>query len=441
MAGLKKDDYTLLIVESPSVAQIIDTLQIPALQVWSSKGYCWRPHYNPKSGRLEKRVNPDQIKDRTELKSLARWTNNIIVATDTDPSGVFLAEAVRSYLKQHSIKRGYLSSLTAEGVARTIRNAEPMLPDDYRRLERRMKVRRILNRQNELRWIKLSTLALFRKSSYPLRYVDDKGRCWHLISDDNNSLNSRTVSNPEQWHPEPAPPPTTLCLLNTARKSQETFSFAQDNLNHTFTACATAGFPISYPRTSARGWFTATWNYLTNRMQKEKRVEHLLPAALRTVCPDTYPHDALYVLHPSGHTPGEVRPELRRDHYLIYKKLYHLTRQALASIPNILPEPETSMNPVITTSGWCHFLDNCFACSPSSIGKVTDQLTEEDFIHLPTGSDQIQPGGNFEKMASATDLPLTSELITTLTQLIRSDEVNDRELADCAIELRNCCKI
>lgn len=428
-------DQTLLIVESPSVARIIDSLHLPALQTWSSNGYCWKPYYNPKTGNLEPRVNPRQTEDRNQLKKLARWANRIIVATDTDPSGVFLAEAVRRFLKHHVLHRGYLTTLSRAGINHTVKNTSTLGKEDFDILQRRSYVRNRLCKSDELLWIRLSTIAFFTQNPYPLRFVDRKQRYWRCTDPDATGNIPVTVHNPEAWYPEPFSPPTTLCLLNSLDGCGNSFASAQNELEKAFVTSAREGFPISYPRSASGGWYYNSWLALISQLQKLHPAENLLPASLWSVCDEAEPHEALHVLNPADHSPAEVRPYVTRSHYLIYEKLHQHTVRALSAVPNSHPDPQDRLTPVQTTANWIRYLAASHACSPSSIGKITDRLLTGQLITIPSGSDEIYPGPHFDTWRNSVNPENTRQLIAALGNAVSASDTSQAHIKECTDEL------
>lgn len=431
-------ENTLLIVESPTIARIIDQFKLPGLQVWSSAGYCWKPIYNHHKKRLQIRVNPTQTSDRNHLKSLARWATQIIVATDNDPSGIFLAEAIRKFLKGHRVHRGFLSTLSSDSILKTIRDAKPLNQQDFFQLERRWIARNKLcnsGNNDEYLWIKAALISLFSDPPYKLRYLDQHGHPWRPAAQPEKPGETQQVRKPEAWFPEPFQPPTTLCLLAFLKKSDDNFQQLQYQLEQLFTQSAQQGFGISYPRTASPFWYDSTWEQLTQKFQTKYGIESVLQHSLRSQCRSAA-HEALHVIDPVDNHPDHVRPELRRAQFLAYQKLHQLTCRAIQAVPHISPPEGARLTPIITTQDLCRFLAEFHACSPSSIGSITDWLIRNQYIILREGSDEVKPGTQLKKLIQQLETKEVTELIYLLQTLIDDRTRHRQNIIKSANELR-----
>lgn len=83
--------YTLLIVESPVIARHIQQISPSSVYVLATGGFCWHPSYQAKKNTLKAVADPEKRSFRKELSEQAQWANRIIIATDSDPSGDFIA--------------------------------------------------------------------------------------------------------------------------------------------------------------------------------------------------------------------------------------------------------------------------------------------------------------------------------------------------------------
>lgn len=415
-------ETTLLIVESPSIARIIESFNIAGLQLWSSSGYCWKPVFNHRKQRVEKRVNRDQLEDRKRLREIADWASKIVIATDNDPSGVFLAEAIRTFLKDHSLFRGFITSLDPESIKATIDCAHPIAREPFHQLERKWIARNILKSgsNDSLLWTKIALVVLFSHPPYKLRYIDEQGHPWRSFHQPVNPFDRQEVLPDHKWYPEPVQPPTTLCLLAQVRAEGERFADLQEELEYLFTRSARAGFPISYPRSATPGWHDATWNRFKELYQRENGLEHILPDPLQNRCRQDVAHEALHVIDPHKNDPALARPHLNRRQFLIYEKLHQLSRRAMECVPHIEPSPHMKPEPVITTADLCSFLSDFHVCSPSSIGSITDRLIKQNFMEIKTGSDRINPGERLMRCIHYTNTEYLARLLKQLKNDIDS---------------------
>jgi len=187
--------YTLLIVESPVIARIIQQYAPSSVYVLSTSGYAWKPVYDAEKNQLKAIANPDQIGFRKELKQQASWAGNVIIATDEDPSGDFIAWSVCKFLKDPSIKRSYIQHLGRRGIEQIISKAEVIQPE-Y--LEQRLKNRSLIRhhwRQNAQRpSMEIAALASVFSDYFPFQnFMDQSGRLW--------KSNQPIRSNPDEWIP------------------------------------------------------------------------------------------------------------------------------------------------------------------------------------------------------------------------------------------------
>ncbi len=433
-------DQTLMIVESPTVARIIESFRISGLQVWSSSGYCWKPVFDDRKNQLKKRVNPGQTADRKRLKELARWASHIVVATDNDPSGIFLCEAIRSYLKDHSLLRGYVTALTPPSITTTLEAAKPLTQSAFNRLERQYLLRHTLKKtgfSDQLLWIKVVTANLFTHPPERLRFYDEQNRPWRPYPKMAPSLDTQYAEQPSSWYPEPVQPPTTLCLLAQVRSVSNSFTSLQNVLEHLFTSSARHGYPISYPRTAAHGWYEITWERLARNLQQDAGLENVLPERLRNYCSSSWAHEAMHIIDRRHHQPDNIRPLLDRPSFLIFEKLHQLTRRALETVPPIQPKEATPLKPQITTADFIQRLSAYNACAPSSIGYVTDRLINEDFISIQPGEDIITPGNRLVKFIDDLNPDDINTLLNDIHIQIQSEEYNADQLLESATTLKN----
>jgi DNA topoisomerase IA len=61
------------------------------LKYLPTDGYLWKPRYNSDTETLTAIADPKKRKLRKELKSISDWAAKIIIATDKDPAGDFIA--------------------------------------------------------------------------------------------------------------------------------------------------------------------------------------------------------------------------------------------------------------------------------------------------------------------------------------------------------------
>ena len=137
-------EYTLLIVESPTLARRLKDLVPDSVYVISTGGFLWKPLFDRNSGRLKKKAIADKRPIRNQIREEAKHAVHIIVATDSDPSGDFIAWSLHKDLKSSRIRQGQLTSLTRPAINKMLTEAETTdFRDLHRRLENRFRIKQL----------------------------------------------------------------------------------------------------------------------------------------------------------------------------------------------------------------------------------------------------------------------------------------------------------
>jgi len=409
--------YTLLIVESPVIARIIQQYAPSSVYVLSTSGYAWKPVYDAEKNQLKAIANPDQIGFRKELKQQASWAGNVIIATDEDPSGDFIAWSVCKFLKDPSIKRSYIQHLGRRGIEQIISKAEVIQPE-Y--LEQRLKNRSLIRhhwRQNAQRpSMEIAALASVFSDYFPFQnFMDQSGRLW--------KSNQPIRSNPDEWIPlndlvdeseyHTSEPLSTYDLLQDAVETGlfSSLSNAQETLQQLFTH--TLNFSeeslISYPRTAATSFFSDTWSELQNQFHHIKSDDEFKPVFIRNIAGQEIAHESLYPLDLTL-TPDKVSGELLSTLRDLYALIYHKTIEAI-TIPRetfnayrspFHPDvnfyspgsdshiPSTELMPARTIAEVGSILNRLQVQSPSSFGKKMDQWRGENYLEFDDSF--VKPG-------------------------------------------------
>ncbi len=407
---MSADEYTLLIVESPVIARILQRASPPHINILATHGYCWKPEYLPKKHQLKARANPEQREFRKELKEQAQWAVNIVIATDPDPSGDFLAWALSRFLKRPQILRGSVKSLDRNGVLNTVRLAVPADPGE---LHNTLKNRSMIRHEwaaSPLPDPEISALAAAFSSSIPFTTFFDESRTLFHSSEPVPALFARQLKTdpPETGthyrlkHPlstyEAVEKSVTLKLAGSRREAQKLLQdlfTTEHGLNHESL--------ISYPRASVSGFHPETWHRLQAQHLKIPGLPPFRPDAARSTLPAAVPHESLHPLSLSA-SPEKVSGSLPAISGRLYEMIYRDTLEAitipepahtacrLSCAPQAILFPDRpleskyrSLTPARTLPELGIILNRYGTLSPSSFGTRADRWISNSLIQDQNG--------------------------------------------------------
>lgn len=322
-------EYTLLIVESPTIANRLRDIVPDYVYVLSTSGFLWKPLYDSKKGRLGRKAIPEKLEFRKELRREARYAVHIVVATDSDPSGDFIAWTIHKEFPSKSIKRTHISSLSYSSVMRRLKNAHSIdFSTLFIRLQNRFKIRQ------------------FWSEAYPKISMKDAGLL--AVFGGELALNTFISDNEDHFFSESPANVTLDCSQITANQSSETgwiiyrplstfdvagrlkqssglesFSSAQELTQRTFetTHPETGEGLITYPRTEARSFYSDTWQDLQKEWIKEKSLNEFMPDQLQDLTNPAKSHDSIRPLRldvlpawVDSHLPSEIGQAYRIIH-------------------------------------------------------------------------------------------------------------------------------
>ncbi len=407
---MKSSVYTLLIVESPVIAQIIQKLSPPSVFVMATEGYCWKPRFDSDQNRLLAVADPAKRSIRKELKEQSQWANSVIVATDSDPSGDFIAWSIARFMKANTVKRGRLQSLSKNGIISMLSDVQEIETD---RLESRLKNRYLIKyvwyQQKQLPDYSLAGLiSIFEDSFKYSHFLNEENQLFksseplHSASDE--LIEIKTVRNGDQfpvYHPL-----STYDLMSSIVKEELAFNYkgAQILLQQLFETVPdfTNRSLISYPRTDARAFYSETWENFQVQYLKLNLNGRLKPTFLRDIAEPETPHESIHPLDFSTR-PEDVKGELRSDIGKLYDLIYDLTIKSI-TIPDVLnssfynelrpdlyfyplnsediPKSTQSLRPCITIDDLGNRLNNLDIIRPSEIGKNLDTWIDKEWIKV-----------------------------------------------------------
>lgn len=443
--------YTLLIVESPVIARIIQRNAPSSVYVISTNGYAWKPIYDAEKRHLKAMADPDQIGFRKELKQQASWAGNIIIATDPDPSGDFIAWSVHKFLKDPSVKRSYIQHLGKRGIERLISTAEVMKPNLMeQRLKNRSWIRHQWKQSGNRPSMEIAALASIFSDHFPYRnFQDQTGKLW--------KSNRPIRCNPDEWIPlkdqineseyHTPEPLSTFDLLQLAVEKELYTSLgnAQETLQQlfTYTLDFNQNSLISYPRTAANSFFSETWSELQKQFYKVQTEDEFKPVFIRNIAGSDVAHESIYPLDLEL-TPDKVAGELLSTLRDLYKLIHEQTLKTI-SVPKenfnayqspfhpdinfYCPDsdsdsPSAELMPVRTIAETGSILNSLGVQSPSSFGKNMDRRQDKNYLQIEGRI--VKPGKYLTPYLN--DGPVYAEEISTLNKLSESPDLTSETI-------------
>lgn len=381
--------YTLLIVESPVIARIIQKRLPSSVYVIATGGYCWKPKFDPSNLTLKAVADPALRSVRKELKEQSKWAVNIIVATDADPAGDFIAWSVAKFLKSSRIKRGRIRSLSKASLLSMLDDVMEFEIDLLEtRLRNRFLIRHEWYQQKELPEMDLAGLISLFSGKFPFRHFLDEENTLYQSSnsvyatpDEWISL-SKSIDQQNYFSPKPLSLYDLIPSL-VAMGITTSYRAAQEGLQKLFEATIDDdGISlVSYPRTNALSFYGETWEMLNDQFLKTGSSMQIKPRFLRdTADPDT-PHESIHPLD-LGVTPEKIKNLVPSEIYNIYSFIFKTTVEVLTMPSLVRTSWESELNPEIffhqSDKSNLENVDNIISLIPrmtlSDAGKLLDDL-------------------------------------------------------------------
>lgn len=438
--------YTLLIVESPVMARLIQNVAPSSVFVLATGGYCWNPEYDPNRNRLNAIANPEQSSFRKELKEQSKWAGNIVVATDTDPSGDFIAWSLSRFLKSSLVKRGKIRHINKSGIIQMLSETTELNEFHLEgRLKNRYMIRALWHRSPSLPEPDMTALTAVFNDKLPfLTFADENG---HIYK------SSQPVhASPDEWIP--VSPDSTLEEFRNY-KPLSTFNIIEYAVQHGISATYAEAEQhlfslfqhrlhlsneslISYPRTDANAFYSETWEGLHTQFLRSGTEGVFKPGFLRETADQNIPHESVHPLR-LDLTPNEVAGELDTKTGELYRLIYTYTLHSL-SMPEPLHQPlinnllgdtffypaekksesqTESLRPVCTVSDFGKRLSELDFITPSVFGsRINDWMAKE---YITVQNQYVLPGRKI--------LPIMnrSERYLKLLQQLKSASMQDLE--------------
>lgn len=454
--------YTLLIVESPVIAGILQSVSPQSVNVLATGGYCWHPSFKHSSGKLTTTADPEKRSFRKELKEQAQWANRIIIATDSDPSGDFIAWSLARYLKPRPLLRGYLKNLSKYGVRRLLDDVYELQPEQLeQRLNNRFTILSLWNEQKHLPDMQLAGIAsLFGTRHGHIHFAENSNedlifRSSEPITGLYDEIHTfRRESDKKNWRIEL--PPSTFDVVEHAYNQSFATGFrdAQSLLQTLFeTVLPHSGSSlISYPRTTANGFYSESWESIRQQFLSISREIRFKPTFLQNSIDPESPHESIHPLRLSA-TPETVAGEIHSRLGNLYGWIYSQTLKSI-QIPQQLQlsysselnpglylypinqesngrHEQITVHPVFTISEFGKSLSKLGVCKPSDFGDKMDEWIYKKWIRMDQGV--VKPGNalkkylnraaNYKSILSALQNHLTSESfsVETVRRILTSE--------------------
>lgn len=412
--------YTLLITESPVIAGLIQQHLPSSVYVISTSGYCWRPSYDPQSNRLKAIADPAKKDLRREMKEQASLAGNVIIATDSDPSGDFICWSVAGFLNPTILKRSYIRDISKNGAVELISEAESFYKDDLgEELRNRYLIQHLWSRARNLPPFDEAALAAVLGSTLPSNlFTDQAGTLFHSQEPVN--------AEPGEWlpvHPDFSSekysreePLSTFDIIPemVRRGISETHTDAQIELQQLFQSRLSLSDEslISYPRTDSNAFYSSTWESLQNQFLKFEDLSMLKPRFLQAIADSSVPHEGIRPLSLQK-SPDSIDGELSSAAGKLYRLIYEKTMEAIrmpeklksVAISEFYPDvyfypahnqaaknPESNtLRPLITPDNLGKALNRLGAVKPSRFGRKMDEwlkkgLLKSDGLEITAGS-------------------------------------------------------
>lgn len=408
--------YTLLIVESSTLARQLQILVPQNVYVVATDGYLWTPKFRSDKLRLGKKAIPEKLDIRKELYEESKKAVRIIVATDSDPAGDFIAWTLSKHLKGSVLLRGNLQAITGDAAMQLIDEAEQI---DYsklhKRLENRFIIRELWRRQYpELDMATAGAASIFGSPIPFYHFKSDRGEIYKTLKP---QLSSHEESI-ENFHRADEILYDTVSALSTykvlegisAAEDVRNFSDLQHRLNTLFLTPHphTGEGLITYPRTEARSFYKRSWDHIRSQWIQKESLSNFIPPSLQQSEDSGSAHDSI---RPTdlNNEPEYINKHIPAELTAVYSEIYSQTHRAI-SMPLpvrmafksnstdavFVSSKKTDLNrlrlqPVLTISEFGHQMDSLGVMRPSRFGSYLDRARQNNLIEI-SADQTVQPG-------------------------------------------------
>ncbi len=413
---MSSEGYTLLIVESSTLARQLQKLLPQNIYVAATDGYLWTPSFRSDTFRLGKKAVPDKAGIRKELLKESKKSVRIIIATDSDPAGDFIAWTLSKHLKESRLLRGNLQAISKSAAMQLINDTVLL---DYSKLHKRLENRYIIRELWSTQFPGLDMTAagaasLFGSPALFQHFKSDEGGIYRTLKPV-LAMHGTGIENFQRIDEaiyDTLFPLSTYEVLErvSAAESDSNFSDRQNRLNKLFVTPHphTGEGLITYPRTDSRAFFKRNWDEIRSQWIQREPLGNFSPPALQhtedpksahdSIRPTNLNNDPEYI---NKHIPGELAS--------IYSVIYSQTLRAI-SMPGpvrsafkantkdavFISSSDIDLNklrllPVLTVSRFGQLLNNLGVMRPSRFGSFLDRAINMQLIEI-SPDQTVHPG-------------------------------------------------
>nr|WP_280842361.1 toprim domain-containing protein [Rhodohalobacter sp. SW132] len=431
-----------MIVESSTLATRIQPMLPQHVVVIATDGFLWTPHFNQLKLKLGMRAVPEKRELRREIKQESARAVKTILATDSDPSGDFIAWSVAKNIALNRIFRAPLRAISKQSLDVLIESDTVV---NWNQLHLKLQNRYILHSLWKQAYpnldIKTAATAALFAAEFP---------CRSFRSPDGDRFQSdcpivvrygseiKLDSESDQKHFKHNEPFSTFDATVKAfdRNGSTSYQKAQEKLYTLFTTAhpQTGEGLITYPRTDAVSFYPDTWDELYQQWIGRNRATEFLPAYLRDKLTGNGVHEAIHPVSMDA-DPEYINKHIPSDLGNIYAAIYDQTEKAirmpdqakvvfnsksagsffLSENDDFKSRPEM-LHPVIPREDYGKELNRYGVLRPSGFGQWLDRAISENIIQVNRWGD-VHPG--------ETILPLISEGDQFHTRILKMKEKAD----------------
>lgn len=409
-------DYTLLIIESPTIAPLLQQLVPQNVVVIATKGYLWVPLFNEDTFKLGKKAIPDKLDLRNKIRKEARNAVNIIIAADNDPSGDFIAWSLADELRGRTLHRGNLQALSKTAVGKLLTNSQPL---DHSQLHKRLENRYIIQHvwKRELPAIDIRTAAaasIFGTSNPFKNFKSGEGVRFSSLSPVHGAYGTSidVISICHQDVYTIHQPLSTFKMLELIA-SNCNYHTLQDARNALYNLFETKDLQtdeglITYPRTESASFFPEAWDTLRQQWIQRKSMSDFIPSVLQRNSDPQIAHDSI--------RPADInaRPDYIAKHIpsamgILYDLVHSHTMRAI-SMPAVaksacksehtgtifasdiqIKNEIKNLTPIVSIADFGQLMNRLGVLRPSGFGAYMDRAVKDKIIEL-SQEFEVNPG-------------------------------------------------
>lgn len=439
---------TLLIVESSVIADRIRKIAPPFLTVYATKGYLWHPIFDEKILQLRKKADPNKVSLRKELKEQAQWASKIVIATDSDPSGDFIACTLAQHLRRCTPLRTNLNSISRASIEKSVNSAVPFEPKRVlKALEAKYLIRNYWKRYYpDLTLLEAGLIVLFGTDQFHKTFESENGLLFESSVPIQLSLEKEIAVEPvpdkKGW--EDNLPSSTFDIVPLVQKSlqRKSYSEAQEILNRLFVQLdpESGDGLITYPRSAENRFYSDSWQRMQEQWVYFENLDRFRNTTLRDTLHSEAPHEAI---HPTDlrHHPDRISKSIPKELANVYELIYRKTMSAITipetekttfssqKYPKVTfiskeeqPIKSVNLRPVFTVSEIGALLENMGVLKASGFGSFLDRALESNLIFIQDNG-VASPG-----KAILSSLSMAAGLKSQLLQLRRFSTDSDHSV-------------